>query len=294
MAIEEAAGPAGGVGTKGAGNAQTELAELVSSTGLPESKVVERAIGALHRAWIGNDPNQQGLPFTKEHSTKDADVVLRQLDARMFVLAEGFRYRGSLIVEGQPVDGYTVPAGDRTDLASVPAALTWLVARYGRHSLPALLHDNLVKPDMDPAHREQADTTFREAMKEMRVPFVRRWLMWGAVSVATAFKRGILWKVLAGAWIAFYAAAVIAIALGALSTPTVVAVVASPFVLSLLWGKRYRVGLITAYCLLVLTLPLLVVGATTLAYLAAEGIAQLILKAFGKPAHPVRLNQLER
>jgi hypothetical protein len=71
------------------------------------------------------------------------------------------------------------------------------------------------------------------------------------------------------------------------------AVFASPLVLSLLWTKRYRVGLITAYCLLVLTLPLLVVGATTLVYLAAEGIAQLILKAFRKPAHPVRLSQLK-
>jgi hypothetical protein len=265
-----------------AGTAQTQLDELVSSSGLPEPEVVEKAIGALHRAWIGNDPKQQGLPFMKEYSKKDADVVLRQLDAKRFVLAEGFRY-----------EQWTVGAGDVTDLASVPSSLTWLVARYGRHSLPSLLHDHLVEPGMPPAKREKCDTVFRRAMQDMRVPFVRRWLIWGAVSIATAFQRRLPSKVLAGVWIAFYAIAVCAIALGALSPLAAGAVFASPLGLSLLWGRRYRVGLITAYCLLVLALPLLVVGATTLVYLAAEGIAQLILKAFGKPAHPVRLSQLE-
>jgi hypothetical protein len=264
----------------------SRLAELAARAKLTESQVLDRAVGALYRAWIGNDPNQQDIPFTKQYSDKDADVVLRQLDATRFVLAEGFHYSNGY-------KEWTVPAGEPTDLASVPSSLTWLVARYGRHSLPALLHDHLVDDHMKPEDREDADTIFRNAMQEMKVPFVRRWLIWGAVSIATTFKRSLAWKLLAGAWIAFYAIAAGAIAIGALSLPAAAAVLVSPLVLSLLWGSRYRVGLITAWCLLVLTVPLLVVGATTLVYLATEGIAQLVLRAQGKPAHPVRLSKLQ-
>ena len=66
----------------------------------------------------------------------------------------------------------------------MPAVLQWIVLRYGQHTLPALLHDQLV--DNDLVHdRERADRIFRDAMGEQGVPIVRRWLMWAAVSIGT-------------------------------------------------------------------------------------------------------------
>jgi hypothetical protein len=53
-------------------------------------------VKALHRAWIGNDRVQEQIPFKKQFSDKDAEAVLRQLDAKIFVQAERFRYKASL------------------------------------------------------------------------------------------------------------------------------------------------------------------------------------------------------
>lgn len=92
---------------------------------------------------------------------------------------------------------FTVPrvVGEfRTDLASVPGPFTWLVPRDGSHTPAAILHDALVRgADADggvfyegpPVTREEADTVFRQAMAHLEVPFLRRWLMWAAVSMAT-------------------------------------------------------------------------------------------------------------
>lgn len=98
-----------------------------------------------------------------------------------------------------------------TDLASVPRLLTWLVPRYGTYTKAAVLHDYLcqnvgkdtieVLPtqtatvertaepgerDLIPvADRSDADEVFRLVMTELGVPWLRRWLMWSAVSWAT-------------------------------------------------------------------------------------------------------------
>jgi len=85
-----------------------------------------------------------------------------------------------------------------TDLASVPRSLTWLFPRYGKYTKAAILHDYLCQNfhktgDANPASdlplrdRSDADEVFRNAMAELRVPFLRRVLMWTAVSWATLF-----------------------------------------------------------------------------------------------------------
>jgi hypothetical protein len=61
-------------------------------------------------------------------------------------------------------------------------------------------------------------------------------------------------------------------------------------VLSVVWGRRYLVGLITGYSVLVLLAPIVVVGITLLIYRAAEGIALLILKAQRHRNPSVRIN----
>jgi hypothetical protein len=94
-----------------------------------------------------------------------------------------------------PPDGavHLVPAHDpdqpptapnnSTDLASVPFWLWWFVASYGLHTRAALLHDQLV--DVEQFDRVEADRVFRLALEESKVRWMRRWLMWTAVSIAT-------------------------------------------------------------------------------------------------------------
>ncbi|CAN5719477.1 hypothetical protein BH10ACT1_BH10ACT1_06040 [soil metagenome] len=82
---------------------------------------------------------------------------------------------------------FVVPAGSSTDLASVPGLLTWLVPRYGRYTKSAILHDFLWRTGAVP--RSDADGIFRRSMRELGVPILRRWAMWGAVRAASVFRR---------------------------------------------------------------------------------------------------------
>lgn len=88
-----------------------------------------------------------------------------------------------------------------TDLTSVPWIFAWLVPSLGTHLLAALLHDGLVvATGQDPTHegdvvsREEADRIFRDAMADLGVPRLRRWLIWTAVMLATA------WQALVPRW----------------------------------------------------------------------------------------------
>src|SRR5262249_8024803 len=59
---------------------------------------------------------------------------------------------------------------------------TWLLPRYGRYTRPAILHDYLCDLARTGAiDRADADGIFRRAMRELGVPFLKRWLMWTAV-----------------------------------------------------------------------------------------------------------------
>lgn len=90
----------------------------------------------------------------------------------------------------------------RTDLTSVPQLMTWLVGRSGVHLPAALIHDALTPPFRGrrngkvlkdwtgPAEitQLQADRIFRDAMCDLGTPFIRRWLVWSAVSIPTAWQ----------------------------------------------------------------------------------------------------------
>lgn len=59
----------------------------------------------------------------------------------------------------------------------------WFLPRYGRYTKAAVLHDYLWSEAV-PAGlltRADADGIFRRAMRELQVPFLRRWIMWAAV-----------------------------------------------------------------------------------------------------------------
>lgn len=127
--------------------------------------------------------------FQRELSSEEAVYVLRRIDKKYYALEQRFRY-----VEPSGRE-FRIPAcceSFKTDLASVPAALTWLVPKDGTHTPAALLHDALINDPMKPVDytgptidRVEADKIFREAMAHLGVPFLRRWVMWSAVSLAT-------------------------------------------------------------------------------------------------------------
>jgi hypothetical protein len=79
--------------------------------------------------------------------------------------------------------------GGRTDLASVPSFMWWLVASYGNHTRAALLHDALVVDEdgiEPPIARTAADRILLSALREpgqQKGGAFRHWLMWAAASV---------------------------------------------------------------------------------------------------------------
>lgn len=116
-----------------------------------------------------------------------------------------FRLEDDVVYTGKCGD-FTVPAGFRTDFASVPRVVQWLIPSYGRYTLAAIVHDwlcvdlkryyNEVSHYLDamshlwpnPGHpappvasSRDTDGIFRRIMRELGVPFLRRWVMWTGV-----------------------------------------------------------------------------------------------------------------
>lgn len=90
---------------------------------------------------------------------------------------------------------FTVPAQFTTDFASVPRLFTWLLPRYGRWTPAAILHDFLwQEAKAGRITKFDADGIFNRAMRELGIPYLRRWIMWAAVRWAagprTWFARG--------------------------------------------------------------------------------------------------------
>ncbi|HEX8804253.1 MAG TPA: DUF1353 domain-containing protein [Acidimicrobiales bacterium] len=112
-------------------------------------------------------------------------VVVQQVDDKNWEVRKDLCYRGN-------EQRWTVPAGSGTDFASVPRVLVWFLPRYGRYTKAAILHDFLWRHKAVTGEISwvDADGTFRRAMRELGVPFLRRWMMWSAVRWAALFKPG--------------------------------------------------------------------------------------------------------
>jgi hypothetical protein len=107
---------------------------------------------------------------------EDASItVTRRNDDEWTVVGE-LVYRGKW-------DTFVVPDGFPTDFATVPRAVVWLIPRFGRYTLPAVLHDWLCTRGIETGvvTSREADGIFRRAMRELDVPVARRWLMWTGV-----------------------------------------------------------------------------------------------------------------
>ena len=110
-------------------------------------------------------------------------LTVRRVDPDWWELVDALVYQGRR-------DRFVVPAGFRTDFATVPGLVRWLVPRFGTYTLAAILHDWLVTEGIRSGvvTSREADGIFRRVMRESGVPVLRRWLMW----------TGVRWGALAG------------------------------------------------------------------------------------------------
>ena len=75
-----------------------------------------------------------------------------------------------------------VPKGFVTDYASIPKLLRGIVLPYGKHSGASVVHDWLYSSNCNlDISREKADKIFLEILKEEKVNFLLRTLMYTAV-----------------------------------------------------------------------------------------------------------------
>ena len=73
----------------------------------------------------------------------------------------------------------TVPPFFRTDFASIPRGLRWLVTGHNKTRKPAVIHDYLYHFGI--GKRKEADQIFRTALEEEGVPRWKRNLCYWAV-----------------------------------------------------------------------------------------------------------------
>jgi uncharacterized protein DUF1353 len=122
------------------------------------------------------------MPFYTLYGSGEAEVILKQIGDNSFEVMRGFRYD----VPNSP-KSYIVPAGFRTDLASVPWLLWWLVASHGRHTRAALVHDTLIGADASTQiPRKEADWILYTALEdtapgEKKGSWLRHQMIWVAV-----------------------------------------------------------------------------------------------------------------
>lgn len=115
------------------------------------------------------------MPFLPQSVDPAKLVEVGGEDADTWSLLRPLVYRGS-------TDTWTVPAGFRTDFASVPRALVWLAPRFGTFTPAAILHDWLCEDGIEQGvHPVDVDGVFRRVMRELGVPVLLRWLMWCGV-----------------------------------------------------------------------------------------------------------------
>src|SRR4051812_41087956 len=113
-------------------------------------------------------------------------VVVEEIDepdaGRRWRVGEPLTYDGHR-------ERFVIPAGFHTDFASVPRLFVWLVPRYGRYTKAVILHDYLwSKARRGEVPFVDADGILRRTMRELGVAFLRRWLMWAAVRLASVVR----------------------------------------------------------------------------------------------------------
>jgi len=230
----------------------------------------------------------------------EANISLRREAPKKFRLLRDFGYRDPAFSEP-----FIVPASlneFETDLASVPWIFAWVVPGLGTHLPAVLLHDALVVDDEPPTHdgppvsREEADRVFRDAMKCLGTPLIRRWLIWAGASLGTAWKTfqpRAYWRVM---MVTFFVALTLVGALHTLDLfdagwrlpwmgdrswtvelpVAALLAAATPVFASVVWGRHWRIGAIDGLALAVLLPP-------TIFVVLAFGVYWVLESVFSRP-----------
>ncbi|MEY2478040.1 MAG: hypothetical protein QOG87_3355 [Actinomycetota bacterium] len=283
-----------------------------------QAELVEDAIRRVHRGFFGDPPDPQKPqestgPFRKWASDRYAEVLLRQIDATTFALVQPFRYADD---QGRR---FNVVEDDVSDLASVPRFLTWLVPRYGRHTLAALLHDHLQpekaaeegsavtartpsSPEDPKPTSEVADAIFRDAMGQTGVPFSRRWLMWSAVALRTEWNRKGLRRARVVGWVAVFLPTAVLLwpavamrfvtnsgwrALGLGAAAFVGAALVPTLLAFPVWWKQWRIGALSGAALLYFSVQMVLVSIALGLYLGFEWLIEQLAVRRPEQRNPV-------
>ena len=109
----------------------------------------------------------------------DDTLDVRQVDDYSWITVRPFRYRAG-------VEDFEVPVGYRSNIGSEPRIFAWFIPRYGRYVQAAVLHDYLCRVYVPAGRlsRIDADGIFRQAMRQLGLPFWRRWIIWAAFRLA--------------------------------------------------------------------------------------------------------------
>lgn len=124
-----------------------------------------------------------------------AEFVLKRIPGKdgSYLLQNQFRYvhhtREQWIIPAEAGQEF------ETDLASIPSLAGWLVPKDGRHTPAALVHDAMILgPGETHCYEgrvvaaEEADAIFRDGMQFLGVKFLRRWMIWAAVSLLSLWR----------------------------------------------------------------------------------------------------------
>lgn len=107
------------------------------------------------------------------------------LSELVLVPCEGTKWKlNSPLSYSVPGVDITVPAGFKTDLASIPRAVRPLISVHGKHTRAAVIHDYLYsiqKINGEWIKRSKADKVFHLAMLELGVGRFKARIMWSAV-----------------------------------------------------------------------------------------------------------------
>src|SRR2546423_12859184 len=97
------------------------------------------------------DAGQENIGFTER-----LGVEAREIDDKFWTVLQAFRYQALR-------ESYCVPAGEKTDFASVPRPFVWFIPAYGRYTKAAILHDYLCEMARNGQfNRRDADGIFRQ------------------------------------------------------------------------------------------------------------------------------------
>ncbi len=178
-----------------------------------------------------------------------------------------------------------------TDLASIPPFVRWFENSYGLHTPAAIIHDGLIQKTRDSGALQSdalADFMFLQMMRSAGVPWLKRSIMWAAVSLRTRWKRGIspagltkkvgiiLWLILACSGIVSFVWSIGAtvlewghpVPLGAMYAYWALGWIAA----AVLWGRQWQAGLVAGLAALWLLPPAVLAAFGGLFYLAFEGV----------------------